>query len=102
MGLIKLHGAVAVKGVQQMSGRLQSLDRSLATLGTAVLNDAVSTAATAAGDNRIEMANQIGETIKNSNDLEAIVSAGRKTNDENFAKTAAMLQDFRKTLAKQS
>lgn len=102
MGLIKLYGAVAVKGVQQMSGRLQSLDRSLATIGTAVLKDAVSTAATAAGDNRLEMANQIGETIKNTQELDAIVSAGRKTNEENFGKTSAMLQDFRKALAKQS
>lgn len=84
MTLLSIHGAFAVKSVQQIAGRQARLDRQLTELRGRALKDVAVSAALAPGDNRVAQAEQIEQIIATTKEIHGLVGAARKTTDEKF------------------
>lgn len=84
MTLLSIHGAFAVKSVQQMAGRQAKLDRQLTELRGRALNDVAVTAALAPGENRVAQAQQIERIIASTKEIHELVAAAKRTTSENF------------------
>lgn len=84
MTLLSIHGAFAVKSVQQLAGRQAKLDRQLTELRGRALKDVAVTAALAPGENRVAQAQQIEQIIATTKEVHGLVAAAKKTTDERF------------------
>lgn len=84
MTLLSIHGAFAVKSLQQVAGRQARLDQQLTELRGRALKDVAVTAAKAPGENRLAQALQIEQIIATTKEIHDLVAAARKTSDENF------------------
>lgn len=84
MTLLALHGAFAVKGVQQLASKQAALDHQLTTVRGTLMKDVVQTAATAPGDNRLAQAQQIEKIIAETREIRVLVEASRQVNEEKF------------------
>lgn len=84
MTLLSIHGAFAVKSLQQVAGRQARLDQQLTELRGRALKDVAVTAAKAPGENRLAQAQQIEQIIATTKEIHELVAAARKTSDENF------------------
>ena len=84
MTLLSIHGAFAVKSVQQMAGRQAKLDRQLTELRGRALKDVAVTAALAPGENRVAQAQQIERIIASTKEIHELVAAAKRTTSENF------------------
>lgn len=85
MTLLSIHGAFAVKSVQQLATRQAKLDRQLTELRGIALKDVAVAAAQAPGDNRLAQAQQIEKIIADTKDIHSLVEAAKKSTDEKFA-----------------
>lgn len=84
MTLLSIHGAFAVKTVQQLAGRQAKLDQQLTELRGRALQDVAVTAAKAPGDNRLAQAQQIEQIIATTREIHGLVAAARTSTDEKF------------------
>lgn len=104
MTLLSIHGAFAVKSLQQVAGRQAKLDQQLTELRGRALKDVAVTAAKAPGENRLAQAQQIEQIIATTKEIHDLVAAARKTSDENFElarqKFAAARQELTALAAK--
>lgn len=98
MTLLSIHGAFAVKSVQQLASRQAKLDQQLTDIRGRALKEVAVTAARAPGDNRLAQAQQIEQIIATTNEIHGLVDAARKTTEEKFEqarqKFAAARQDL--------
>lgn len=99
MTLITLHGGLKVKGVQQLSARQAGMDRQLAEVRGALTKEVVTTAANAAGDNRLAQAQQIEQLIALTGEVHQIVEKARTTNQQKFDTARGMFASARQNLA---
>lgn len=99
MTLLSIHGAFAVKSVQQIAGRQAKLDRQLTELRGRALKDVAVTAALAPGENRLAQAEQIEQIIATTKEVHGLVKAARKTSDERFEVARAKFAAARQELA---
>lgn len=98
--LLQLQGALQVKGVQMLSAKHDDMDRQLQDLRQKLGQDVVTTAANAAGDNRIKQAEAIKKLIEEAKSLQAIVIEARKNNETKFQQAAATFKECRDELAR--
>ncbi|HEY4200303.1 MAG TPA: hypothetical protein VGM83_07055 [Devosiaceae bacterium] len=84
MALLSIHGAFAVKNVQQLAGRQAKLDQQLTELRGRALKDVAVAAAAAPGDNRLAQAQQIEQVIATTREIHGLVDAARKSTEEKF------------------
>lgn len=99
MTLLSLHGAFAVKSVQQMAGRQAKLDKQLTDLRGRALKDVAATAAAAPGDNRLDQAQQIEQIIATTREVNTLVAAARKSTEEKFERARQQFAAARQELA---
>ena len=99
MTLLSIHGAFAVRSVQQIAGRQAKLDRQLTELRGRALKDVAVTAAIAPGDNRVAQAQQIETIIATTKEIHGLVEVARKTTDEKFEIARRKFADARRELA---
>jgi len=99
MTLLSIHGAFAVKSVQQIAGRQAKLDRQLTELRGRALKDVAVSAALAPGENRIAQAQQIESIIATTKEIHGLVEAARKTTHEKFEVARQKFADARRELA---
>lgn len=85
MTLLSIHGAFAVKSVQQLSQQQARMDEQLAKLRTETLKDVAVSAARAPGDNRLAQAAQIESIVSTTKELHALIDAAKRQTDEKFA-----------------
>lgn len=99
MTLLSIHGAFAVKSVQQIAGRQAKLDRQLTELRGRALKDVAVSAALAPGENRIAQAQQIESIIATTKEIHGLVEAARKTTEEKFEVARRQFAGARQELA---
>lgn len=99
MTLLSIHGAFAVKSVQQLAGRQARLDKQLTELRGRALKDVAVTAAQASGENRLAQAQQIEQIIATTNEIHGLVATARKTTEENFEQARQKFAAARQELA---
>lgn len=99
MTLLALHGAFAVRGVQQLAASQANLDQQLVAMRGQLMNEVVATSANAAGENRLAQAQQIETIIAQTQEVNAIVSQARKDNEVKFAQARESFVRARQTLA---
>jgi len=100
--LIALHGALQVKGVQQLTAKHADLDRQLGQIRGQLMKEVVTTAANAPGDNRLQQANQLKELIVQTKEIQDLVSASRTENLKKFETARGMFAQARSELAQLS
>lgn len=99
MTLLSIHGAFAVRSVQQLAGRQAQLDKQLTDLRGRALRDVAVTAAQAPGENRLAQAEQIEQIIATTNEIHGLVAAARKTTEEKFEQARQKFAAARQELA---
>ena len=100
--LIALHGALQVKGVQQLTAKHADLDRQLGQIRGQLMKEVVTTAANAPGDNRLQQANQLKELIVQTNEIQQLVETSRTENLKKFETARGMFAQARSELAQLS
>lgn len=85
MTLLSIHGAFAVKGVQQLAARQALLDKQLTNIRGRALKDVAVAAAQAPGENRLAQAEQIAQVIASTKEIHGLVEAAKKKTEEQFA-----------------
>jgi hypothetical protein len=99
MTLLSLHGAFAVKTVQQISARQAKLDEQLAKLRSATIKDVAVTAAAAPGDNRLAQAQQIEQIVASTREIHELVEAAKRGTEEKFETARQKFAQARQELA---
>ena len=99
MTLLSLHGAFAVKSVQQLSQRQARMDAQLAQLRSATLKDVAVTAAATPGDNRLAQAQQIESIVASTKEIHGLVEQAKRQTDEKFVQARQKFADARRELA---
>lgn len=99
MALLSIHGAFAVKTVQQLSARQSKLDEQLTKVRGEALKDVTVTAAKAPGDNRLAQAKQIEAVIASTQEINELVKLARKETDEKFDTARQLFAQSRTALA---
>jgi hypothetical protein len=99
MTLLSIHGAFAVKNVQQLASRQAKLDAQLTELRGRALKDVAVAAARAPGENRLAQAQQIEHIIATTNEIHGLVAAAKKTTEEQFSQAREKFAAARAELA---
>lgn len=99
MTLLSIHGAFAVKSVQQLADRQAKLDKQLTEMRGRALKDIAVTAAQAPGDNRLAQAQQIEQIIATTSEIHGLVAAARKSTEEKFEQARQKFAAARQELA---
>lgn len=99
MTLLSIHGAFAVKSVQQISERQARLDQQLTQLRGQATKDVAVTAAKAPGDNRVAQAQQIAAIITQTREIHELVQAAKKETEEKFEEARRLFEQSRADLA---
>lgn len=99
MTLLSIHGAFAVKNVQQLASRQAKLDAQLTELRGRALKDVAVAAAKAPGENRLAQAQQIEQIIATTNEIHGLVAAAKKTTEEQFEQARQRFAAARAELA---
>jgi len=84
MTLLSIHGAFAVKSVQQLSERQARMDEQLAKVRGATLKDVAVAAAKAPGDNRLAQAQQIESIVATTKEVHGLIEAAKRETEEKF------------------
>lgn len=100
MTLLSIHGAFAVKSVQQLAGRQAKLDRQLTELRGRALKDVAVTAAQAPGDNRLAQAQQIEQIIATTREIHGLVATARASTEQKFDQARQKFAAARQELSK--
>lgn len=98
MTLLSIHGAFAVKTVQQLSAKSAKLDEQLTKVRADALKDVAVTAAKMPGDNRLSQAKQIEAVIASTKEIDELVEAARKETDVKFDAARASFEQSRAAL----
>lgn len=99
MTLLSIHGAFAVKSVQQLSERQARLDEQLQKVRTATVKDVAVAAAAAPGDNRLRQAQQIEDIVTATKEIHAMIETAKRQSDEKFATARQKFAQARQELA---
>lgn len=99
MTLLSIHGAFAVKGVQQLGERQARLDKQLTEIRGRALKDVAVSAAQAPGENRLAQAEQIAQIIATTKEIHGLVEAAKKTTEERFQAAREKFATARQELA---
>ena len=99
MTLLSIHGAFAVKNVQQLASRQAKLDAQLTDLRGRALKDVAVAAAKAPGENRLAQAQQIEAIIATTKEINGMVAAAKKATEEQFAQAREKFAAARAELA---
>lgn len=84
MTLLTLHGALMVKGVQKLAEQGAALDANLSAVRGKLMQDVVTTAAKAPGENRMQQAQQLQAIVQDTKLLLTIVENARTANSIEF------------------
>lgn len=99
MTLLALHGAFAVKSVQQIAERQARLDQQLTQLRGQAARDVAVAAAKAPGDNRVAQAQQIAAIITQTREIHALVETAKQETEAKFETARQMFEQSRAELA---
>lgn len=99
MTLLSLHGAFAIKSVQQLSARQARLDEQLQKVRSATLKDVAVTAASAPGDNRLAQAQQIETIVASTKEIHGMIETAKRQSNEKFAVAREKFARAREELA---
>lgn len=99
MTLLSIHGAFAVKSVQQIAERQARLDQQLTQLRGQATKDVAVTAAKAPGENRVAQAEQIAAIITQTREIHELVEAAKKETEQKFEQARRMFEQSRADLA---
>ena len=99
MTLLSIHGAFAVKSVQQLSERQARMDEQLTKLRGAALKDVAVAAASAPGDNRLAQAQQIEAIIVSTREIHDLVEAAKQETEAKFETARQKFAQARTELA---
>ncbi|MGV3573725.1 MAG: hypothetical protein ACO1O4_01160 [Devosia sp.] len=99
MTLLSIHGAFAVKSVQQLSERQARMDEQLQKLRSATLKDVAVSAASAPGQNRLAQAEQIENIVASTKEIHALIETAKQQSDQKFATARQKFAQARAELA---
>ena len=99
MTLLTLHGALAVRGVQQLQAGQKKLDDDLLSIRQDVMKEVTTTAANAAGENRLAQADQIELIIRQTEEINTIVATAKVENARKFGEARDRFAAARNVLA---
>ncbi|MES2317172.1 MAG: hypothetical protein V4631_06715 [Pseudomonadota bacterium] len=99
MTLLAIHGAFAVKSVQQIAERQARLDQQLTQLRGQATKDVAVAAAKAPGDNRVAQAQQIAAIITQTREIHELVETAKQETQAKFETARQMFQKSRADLA---
>lgn len=99
MTLLSIHGAFAVKSVQQLSERQARMDEQLQKLRSATLKDVAVSAASAPGQNRLAQAQQIENIVASTKEIHALIETAKQQSDQKFATARQKFAQARAELA---
>lgn len=99
MTLLSIHGAFAVKSVQQIAERQARLDQQLTQLRGQATRDVAVAAAKAPGDNRVAQAQQIAAIITQTREIHELVEAAKQETEAKFETARQMFEKSRAELA---
>ena len=99
MTLLAIHGAFAVKSVQQIAERQARLDQQLTQLRGQATKDVAVAAAKAPGDNRVAQAQQIAAIITQTREIHELVEAAKQETEAKFETARQMFEQSRAELA---
>lgn len=99
MTLLSIHGAFAVKTMQQMAERQSRLDKQLTDIRGRATKDVAVTAALAPGDNRLAQARQIEQIIATTREIHGLVATAKAATDEKFEEARRTFASARQELA---
>jgi hypothetical protein len=99
MTLLAIHGAFAVKSVQQIAERQARLDQQLTQLRGQATKDVAVSAAKAPGDNRIAQAQQIAAIITQTREIHELVETAKQETEAKFETAREMFEKSRAELA---
>ncbi|MBI2750448.1 MAG: hypothetical protein HYX43_14280 [Burkholderiales bacterium] len=99
MTLLAIHGAFAVKSVQQIAERQARLDQQLTQLRGQATKDVAVAAAKAPGDNRVAQAQQIAAIITQTREIHELVEAAKQETEAKFETARQMFEKSRAELA---
>ena len=99
MTLLAIHGAFAVKSVQQIAERQARLDQQLTHLRGQATKDVAVAAAKAPGDNRVAQAQQIAAIITQTREIHELVEAAKQDTEAKFETARQMFEKSRADLA---
>ena len=99
MTLLAIHGAFAVKSVQQIAERQARLDQQLTQLRGQATKDVAIAAAKAPGDNRVAQAQQIAAIITQTREIHELVEAAKQETEAKFETARQMFEQSRAELA---
>ena len=98
MTLLALHGAFAVKSVQQIAQRQARLDQQLTQLRGQATKDVAVAAAKAPGDNRVAQAQQIATIITQTREIHDLVETAKQETEAKFETARQMFEQSRADL----
>lgn len=101
MTLLTIHGAMMVKGVQQLASQGAALDANLQQVRSKLMKDVATTAANAPGDNRLAQAQQLRDIVADTENLANIVESARVSNEQKFSQARAMFDSARQQMLMQ-
>lgn len=99
MTLLAIHGAFAVKSVQQIAERQARLDQQLTQLRGQATKDVAVAAAKAPGDNRVAQAQQIAAIITQTREIHELVETAKQETEAKFETARQMFEKSRADLA---
>lgn len=99
MTLLAIHGAFAVKSVQQIAERQARLDQQLTQLRGQATKDVAIAAAKAPGDNRVAQAQQIAAIITQTREIHELVETAKQETEAKFETARQMFEKSRADLA---
>ena len=99
MTLLAIHGAFAVKSVQQIAERQARLDQQLTQLRGQATKDVAIAAAKAPGDNRVAQAQQIAAIITQTREIHELVETAKQETEAKFEAARQMFEQSRAELA---
>lgn len=84
MTLLTIHGARITQDVQRLARQGADLDRNLAAVRGMLLEEVVTVAAHAPGDNRLAQADQLRQIVEETKSLQLLVADARVRNQQKF------------------
>lgn len=98
MTLLTLQGALVTRSVQQLAEQGAQLDANLALVRANLMNEVVTQASNAPGDNRLAQAQLLQNITQDTQNLMAIVDKARTSNQEKFAQARTLFAQVRQDL----
>jgi hypothetical protein len=98
MTLLTIHGSLMVKGVQKLAEQGAALDANLSAVRGKLMQDVVTTAANAPGENRLQQAEQLKAIVTETQALLTIVETAHINNAQKFGQVRTIFADARKEM----